>query len=711
MLVEAGAEAVHALEGQPALHLALSYGCLAGAAPAACAACVKLLIAAEVVVAGSVDDALRTPLHVAAGYGLEQALSVLLEAGAGEDANAKDATGGTPLHAAARGGHAACVEALLGAGSDAALQDVDGATPLHAAAGAGADACVAALLASPGGAAAAAAKDTRGRTPAVVAALRGHAAAAALLGAAPDDVAAPVSVGTTLILAPPACSEHHTAPLLARGAPDPPPENERRLDALLNPTAGALRASEFVPSGRVTLDEEVECAAELGDVLRCHEWAYVRSLQNAIRGVPDAPGVVGSLDGDTAVAAGSWRAALSAAGAVTAAVDAVVRGTARNAFCAVRPPGHHAGPWGPVTEGEPPGSGSHGFCLLNNVAIGAAYAMSVHRGAIRRVAIVDFDVHHGNGTEACVEAAVPGMAKLPFTTVAAAGVLRVPSCKPWRGESDGDDIFFASVHGFDRGFYPGTGATVDTRGGVPAAEAHEWAQEAVAPAALGAREAHPRGAPRVVDVGTAGTGPRLRRGAAWRRVWAGRVLPALHAFAPDLLLISAGFDAHIKDDIQGPVNLGVTESDYEWLTGQLVAIANTHAAGRVVSVLEGGYRVHAGVASAFGRSVAAHVRALAAPSAERFDAVAEAAALRDFWAKRAQEQREAAEAAAAAAAAAAADGGEGVVVALLADAMDEDGGARRKRPRAAVDYAALAEKLAAEEAAAATAAAAAASAE
>ena len=667
----------------------------------AAAAAVRLLLEHESPAAGLTDDAGRTPLHVAAAYGLDEAMTVLLEAAAGSDAAAVDTLGCTPLHLAARGAHCAAVAALLAAGADAAVADAHGATALHCAAAAGCASCVASLLASANGAAAAVAKDSRGRTPARVAAQRGHADAATKLGCKPADVASPVSSGPTLVLAPPSCSEHATAPLLARGAPEPPPENERRLDALLHPSAGALRAAEF--ASVLELDETTDTPAELGDVLRCHEWAYVRQLQTAIRGVPDAPGVVGSLDGDTAVAAGSWKAALAAAGAVTRGVDAVLRGDARNVFCAVRPPGHHAGPFGPVTEGEPPGSGSHGFCLLSNVAIGAAYALAVHRSVVRRVAIIDFDVHHGNGTEACVEATAPGVAKLPFNTVAAAGALRVPTCKPWLGDGDGDAVFFASVHGYSRGmggnFYPGTGATVDTRAPPPqGAEAAEWACDGVVPPASNARDAHPRGAPRVVDVGMAGVGPRRQRGAAWRRVWAGRVLPQLAAFAPDLLLISAGFDAHIKDDIQGPVNLGVTEADYEWLTEQLVAVANASAHGRVVSVLEGGYRVHAGVASAFGRSVAAHVRALAQPSAARFDDAEEAAALRTFWAKRAAERAAAEAAAAEAAAAAAAAGDDGAPPPPQPEA-DDEGGARRKRPRATVDYAALAEKLMAEEAA------------
>ena len=789
------------------MHLALAHGALAGRAPAA-EACLRLLLAADVSPAQA-DEVGRTGVATAAALGLSPALEMLLSAPGGSDVVATpDKRGATPLHLAARGCHCGCVAALLragGAGPDGAAlatPDDDGATPLHAAAHAGCAPCCTLLLSAPNGSVAAALRDSRGRTPAEIASRRGHVAAAAALGCDPSSVAAAVPHGPTVVLSPPGCAGHRThsqASASGRGEEEPPPENERRLDVLLHAATGSLRASEFggtvprVPClNAVAIDDATDKPAQLGDVLRVHEWAYVQRLQQAIGRVP--PHAVGSLDGDTAVAAASYAAALSAAGAVIDAIDRVVGGSARNAFCAVRPPGHHAGPFGPVSPTEPPGSGSHGFCLLNNVAIGAAYALCVHRARLRRVAIVDFDgarrrvllfsrestavrltrgsslvaslsaVHHGNGTEAIVEATVAGSAKLPFSTVAASGTLRVPTCKPWRGEGDCGDVFFASVHGYGRGFYPGTGPTTDTgahTGGALsiqiASERPEWAQDGVIElpppfggagggGAPGGNSTHARGAPRVVDVGMAGAGPKPGRGAAWRRVWAGRILPQLAAFAPDLLLISAGFDAHAKDDIQGPVNLGVTEDDYEWLTDQLVAISNA-TGGRVVSVLEGGYRVHGGCASAFGRSVAAHVRGLARPSSALYDAAAERAALEGFWAARREAQARAAEAeaaqrlaaaeadaaAAAEAAEAAAeaavagepfaphqpggDDGGGTVApasslaansgaaaaAAAAAAASPDAGGHRKRARAPVDYAALSAQLQAEAAAAAAA--------
>ena len=200
-----------------------------------------------------------------------------------------------------------------------------------------------------------------------------------------------------------------------------------------------------------------------------------------------------------------------------------------------------------------------------------------------------------------------------------------------------------------------------------------------------------------------GKGKKSERGAAWRRVWRGKTLPAIAAFKPDLIIISAGFDAHAKDDIQGPVNLGVKEADYEWLTEELCKIANTHSQGRVISVLEGGYRIQGGVVSAFGRSVAAHLRVMFRENHEQWDPEAAkkeqeldlrqrrlqkearlAAALEAVRAREAAALQLASEAAAAAG-----EGGEeAVAAAAVAAAAVTDAGPSKRR-RTAVDYSAL----------------------
>jgi acetoin utilization deacetylase AcuC-like enzyme len=225
------------------------------------------------------------------------------------------------------------------------------------------------------------------------------------------------------------------------------------------------------------------------------------------------------LDPDTCMNPFSLAAALRAAGAVVLGVDLVMSGQSSAAFCNVRPPGHHA-------ERDR----AMGFCIFNNIAIGAEYARQAYQ--LQRIAIVDFDVHHGNGTEHIFQ--------------------------------NQPDVLFCST--FQHPFYPNTGVETDS--------------------------AH------IVNVPLAAGSD----GAQFRSAVESHWLPRLQAFKPELILISAGFDAHIEDDIAG---LRLTESDFAWVTGEIRKIADTHAGGRIVSSLEGGYHL-----SALGRSVVAHINAL-----------------------------------------------------------------------------------------------------
>jgi len=304
---------------------------------------------------------------------------------------------------------------------------------------------------------------------------------------------------TTLLYSHPACLAH-----------DPGrhhPESPARLRAVL----AALEEREFAGLER---REAPEAARE--DLFRVHPRRHVEGVLGA---VPQT-GHVG-IDADTVLSPASGEAALRAAGAVVAAVDAVVRREAANAFCAVRPPGHHAEP-----------RRAMGFCLFNNAAIGALRAREVH--GLARVAVVDFDVHHGNGTQAAFEA-------------------------------DGS-LFYASAHQYP--LYPGTGAASET------------------------------GVGNIVNV-------PLRPMAGSNQFRLGltqRILPALDAFRPELVLVSAGFDAHRSDPL---AQLMLDEADYTWVTEKLLEIAYRHAEGRLVATLEGGYDLPALAASA-----AAHVRVL-----------------------------------------------------------------------------------------------------
>ncbi len=813
VLLENGARVSSKCDGCPALHMAVCVGShpehASFAAPA-----VQLLVNHGAVVLDR-DDGGRTPLHWAAASGLVDVAKVLLEAATtfssqqemvvGDDGvprpaeqlptlpEFQDKQGNTALHLAARNRHAAMVQLLLcqaeGPSSASAIKqrNKSGLNVLHLAALGGEGECIKLLLAAYP--AAAVATTRQGRTAAELAAKRGHVAAVPFLqnpGNADVVKAEKPSTPTaghhkykhTLILAPPECLNHHTAPWPIVRGESPPPENVNRLTVLIKPGQGILRTCDFEDALRW---DERPRKAPMGDILRVHNWAYVRKIQAVCQGIEDDPSEVGHLDPDTAISHRTFAAALAAAGAVTHAVDEVVTGRARNVFCAVRPPGHHAGPSGVVTCAKDP-NGSHGFCLFNNVAIGAAYAMTVHRHAgIKRVALLDFDVHHGNGTEACVANTAPSLAKYAFTTPYGEGVQQFPVYRPWHDIDDKDNIFFASVQGYgpkapgymDAYVYPGSGATCDTKG-MLSREVEELADEedplvegAVKidelDATTGAPSHHnttnngeqqieedpdhefvysggemPRTeGPRIIDVGIPGPGSRV---ALWRRSWRDKILPALVKFDPDIIFVSAGFDAHKKDDINFAY-IGVQEKDYEWLTDQIVQVANRCCQGRVVSVLEGGYKIQGQVVSAFARSVAAHVKAMAEPNGQEWDPRdakwerehekqlrAEAEAKRQAAAEAAAAARMAAAAEAAAAAAVAAmetGGGDDVVpggvdmlggspppiniaspnldvAAAPADGEEEEDGSRRKRRRSTVDYVALNKKLEEEQKAAGT---------
>ncbi|HTZ37098.1 MAG TPA: histone deacetylase family protein [Stellaceae bacterium] len=305
---------------------------------------------------------------------------------------------------------------------------------------------------------------------------------------------------TTLLYTHPACLEHDPGQYH--------PEAPARLRAVL----AALAEPEFA-----ALERREAPQAALDDLARVHPARFVERLLAA---VPES-GHVG-IDADTVLGPGSGEAALRAAGAVVAAVDAVIGGEADNAFCAVRPPGHHAEPHRAM-----------GFCLFNNVAVGALRARQAH--GVGRVAVVDFDVHHGNGTQAAF----------------------------W----DDADLFYGSTH--QSPLYPGTGSTGES--GV---------------------------AGNIVNVPLA----PMSGSQAFRLGMTRTLLPALDAFAPELVMISAGFDAHRADPL---AQLLLDEADYAWVTERLVEIARRHARGRVVSTLEGGYDL-----VALGASAAAHVRVL-----------------------------------------------------------------------------------------------------
>jgi acetoin utilization deacetylase AcuC-like enzyme/ankyrin repeat protein len=298
-------------------------------------------------------------------------------------------------------------------------------------------------------------RDKRGLTPFELARKRGMPIPNNLLELLSDNISSITQQprdlvidpdNTTFLISHELCMLHRTCPPIRRDSGfDAPPENIRRLHVLVNENDGILRCEEF---SQVKWQSSARRAA-LSDVLKCHEYEYVEKISELCLSIPDHPLAIAHLDADTAVSRWSFESALRAAGSVCEAVDKVVNGENRNAFCAVRPPGHHAGPRGIVRCTNDPDGGSHGFCLLNNVAIGAAYARNVYRHVgIKKIAIVDFDVHHGNGTEEIIRQLVPTVEKAIVRAPFAVGELASHRYRPWLDETDINDVFFASTHGF-----------------------------------------------------------------------------------------------------------------------------------------------------------------------------------------------------------------------------------------------------------------------
>jgi acetoin utilization deacetylase AcuC-like enzyme len=304
----------------------------------------------------------------------------------------------------------------------------------------------------------------------------------------------------------PACIDHENSPNHA--------ECPERLGAII----AELSKPEYKE-----LKRYVAPKATIDQIARVHDRKYV---ENILARVPKAElgQVFIALDADTGLSPGSGEAALRAAGAVIAAVDEVLGGSSKNAFCGVRPPGHHA-----------EYAKAMGFCLFNNVAIGAAHALEIHN--LKRVAIIDFDVHHGNGTQ------------------------------DWAEKQN--NVLFVSSHLFP--FFPGTGA---------AGEKGPHNNIVNLPLEEGADSAR------------------------FRALALQAMLPKIRDYKPEMIFISAGFDAHHRDPIG---HMKLTEDDFGWITAELVKLAHDVCGGRIVSTLEGGYNLGALAASA-----GAHVRALMA---------------------------------------------------------------------------------------------------
>jgi acetoin utilization deacetylase AcuC-like enzyme/ankyrin repeat protein len=862
-LLEGGADVSLTLEGTPLLHLVMAVGGM-GATGAKFAVEASRLAVEAGARLDETDAALATALHYCAEGGLVEAAKAVEEAatakassaqtipdfilaepdphrrailmeeyGPGEEGassssagwkvDARDVRGRTALHVACEYGHAEFVKWLVeDKGADVDVKDELGDTAAHVAVAHGFEALLRVLLpkmktAGDKNSSGATIGDVRERFRAG----RGKAAK-----------------GKVAVVWHLDMFDHRTHPWTTPEGDEartqrgmrPPPENPERLSVLIHGKYGALHSKKFQTGARRTMEWKEAPVAAMSDVLRVHEFSYVRRViracedaltdteglpgyskpvrsapvsHEAIDGFPpftSEPSSVRVLDADTTVSSGSWQAALRAAGASCHAVDLVVEGGYDSAFCPIRPPGHHAGPMGRVVCKNDP-TGSLGFCLLNNAAIAAAYARNKYGRSegpdqVKRVAILDFDIHHGNGTEAAVRNLTPSTISSTIATPFMAAMIETDSYKPWLDHDDGAHTLFISSHGYGHvnasasvagaqpngaavpsassaaapthggvtgtvaskqvgrhhsWFYPGSG---DVSGvglpdemqplfpGGPARSTLETPQE---PSALSERDPEggpyagrappaeakptsmPVGAtelrghsldelapggsvrldkllasegsvswPAVINVGM----PRGMKSPDWREVMATKVLPVLAKFAPDLVIISAGFDGHASDEMCEGYGM-LWETDYAWVTEQVSRITRR---GRVVSLLEGGYAIAAGPISPFARSVAAHVDSLvsATPAPEAaapcwgWDATAAAAHAAAYrqGRERVKQEREQSERAEEEVAL-----GEDAVAGAAAAAVEEEGygrDARRKRRRA-VDYSKLNDELDAEE--------------
>ena len=501
LLLSVGANVNGVIENSSLVHYACAIGGVGGDTSRNFAeACVHQLIQAGARIDAR-DEFLRTPLHIAAASGLQGAIAMLSRDSNKKHVDIQDNRGQTALHVAARNSNHACMQQLLNCGATKSITDHRGRTASHHAAEVG---------------------DKQGSDMCTDSA---NAVSVDGLGQTVEQILAAASSTTTrlptLLVYPHQSIEHKTAVSIARGKNEPPPENEQRIHVLVNDRFGTLRASEF--DGRVKW-EEASPRASLADILRVHDHMYVNMVKTRCEACApvDAKTASGNklaqLDMDTVMSRDSYEAAMYAAGAACHAVDRIMSGDCRNAFCVVRPPGHHAGPRGLVTGEDDPDGGSHGFCLFNNVAVAAGYARHMYRHVgLKRVAILDFDVHHGNGTEALVRNLEPSIVTNTFPSLFGDLTMESPSYKPWLDESDSDNVLFVSLHGYGHGFYPSSGRTSADRP--------------------------------VFNVGWPLCKDKDQASREWRQAWRNAVMPALKDFKPDMIFLSCGLDGHRKDEM------------------------------------------------------------------------------------------------------------------------------------------------------------------
>lgn len=363
-------------------------------------------------------------------------------------------------------------------------------------------------------------------------------------------------------------------------------ENSDRLNMIISEPFGIIHNESF-KSNPTIIYESTNRQSSLIDILKCHDIEYINNIKqkcSLLIGDDNKEHVL--IDSDTYISKSTYDNIYNTTGCVFEAIDAVMTGKTSNSFAIIRPPGHHVGYYGAVDVSPLPKS--NGFCVVNNVCIGAAYCMYTYKDIIKKVAIVDFDVHHGNGTEEIIQL----LNNKTYThEISNNNICKINLTKtlthPWVDFKDAENVLFISLHYYNetnpKAFYPYTGsADTNTKKN---------------------SEIYPGG---ILNIPF---NANMKYSHDYRNAFRTKVVPRLFKFEPDIIFVSAGFDGHENENINGG-NMLLQEYDYAFITEQLQYVANKFCKGRLVSVLEGGYNVKTGIVSSFAQSVMTHARFL-----------------------------------------------------------------------------------------------------
>jgi len=553
--LSAGASPHIGLEGQPPLHMAVAVGAFPGYEPVAAQAVQVLLRAGALL--NQRDMAGNTPLHTASRLGLLDTVNVLLNT-KGCLIHAKENNGRSALHLAAGFGSEKLVKALLKANADPNATDLWDQTPLHFAIQRGHLPVAKALL-------------DAGSNPKMTDKM--GRSAESLYDTDQTDPEAPKPRQRAFLFHPD-CESH--------------PGTGRRLKCLYHPKYGVLHTKEFKNVEWVQPRQKVM----ISDILRVHEYEYVKKVES----------LCASLDSPSqSLCSHSYKACVAAASTVLEAVDRVVGGGNRSAFCAVSPSGHLIGDSGAMD--------AHFSGLLNVVAIGAAYACNRYRGDVKKVAIVDFDAQPATGTEEILWNLIPSFQQTAVDAPEYQGPISLTKFKPWVDENDSENVLLVSSQVINWNEEPMVELVPDEISAVTAPDFSHLTAGSVKEADMIVN----------LDLDRLDSRPKSCSRLQFRQAYREGVLPRLVEFDPDLVLVSAGFSNHEGDE--GHIGSMLLEEDFEWLTEQIIKVSNKCCDGRVVTVLEGGRQAEGWSASVLARSVASHCRAIinTKPS-ERWDA-------------------------------------------------------------------------------------------